>query len=615
MNIKQQDDTNTEHLDLYAEKEGGKHIDIILSAVKSEPLGVTLLQLAWTAGPLTYIALQGGYLLGYGKTAPFALFTYFAGYTLITGLFGVVLRILFKIHQNSQSDKTKSNYLTTIDLIFRLNKTLSDYRLSQLSAHDRKMESSSILLSNTHALPDAIALGVEELSEDKLLANLSKQLEIYRRSGLTSRVKETIENFSGFNDENVQTLLNTPSEASYFLKMRLEGRAPTLKEGIERSDGFLQRIAQAREHHNPSLMSLKDVEEFLILLYELINGRKIDFLTFAYTGKKKLRQSAKTLEKTRATFRATRGALYAEIDKLYTTLVNCNLIDDVKDYNFRIKCDQIFDALNALSATIVSSSGTKTSQAEIEVIQLFLTLIKRYTKLRHQYSLLLKLEEQRKYAVSQWQSISEKHGHRATKFRYGRGTKGLRITKKTISLNNEAKLECSEAIVDTLKAFSQNINDSQNLSPIKIKHFIINLVDETNVFFDIGNPIIHAGIESSKATNFGSLETDSSIESRALWTAAMVRETMSNINHAAEKLVKVLLYEYDETIDEEAISFLEKKFGANQNNLNQFVLEKEQAECRPLLEIQAVIPPKPIKWDTIIKNAKKKKLSHYIQVQ
>lgn len=607
MNTIQQDDVNLGHLDLYAEQEGGRHIDKILSAVESEPLGVTLLQLAWTAGPLTYIALQGGYYLGYGKTAPFALFTYFAGYTLITGLFGLVIRIIYQAHQNTQSDQSKSNYLTTIDTVFRLTQTISDYRLNQLNESDRKMEASIILLSNTHALPAAIALGVKELTENRLLAKLSQEVELFRRAGLASRAKEVIATHSEFNNENLQTLLNLPSDASYFLKMRLEGRAPSLKEGMERSDGFLRRIVQAREQQNPSLMHLKDVEEFLTLVYELLNGRKIEFLTFTYTGKKKLRQSAKALEKTRASFRTTRAAFYAEIDKLYTTMVNQDLINDVKNFDFRIKLAQIFDALNHLSSTVVALSGRTPSTTEAETIQLFTFLVKRYTYLSTQYKVLLALEKQRQYAVNQWRAHSEKYSDRATRFRYGRGKKGLRIAKKTITLNDEAKRRCSNTIVDTLKDFSQSINSNQNLSALKIKQFIIKLTDKTNAFFDISNPIIHYGIESSKATNFGSLDNDSSIESRALWAAAMVRETVNNIDHAAEKLAKVLLYEYDEVIDDKAIAFLASKFGANPNNLKKFVKERNLSDYRPLLDVQVEIPIKPPKWDIVIKNAKKNK--------
>ena len=55
----------------------------IRGAVGKEHLGKTLLQLAWTAGPVTYLALQGGYFIGYGKSAPVQVFIYFAGYTVV----------------------------------------------------------------------------------------------------------------------------------------------------------------------------------------------------------------------------------------------------------------------------------------------------------------------------------------------------------------------------------------------------------------------------------------------------------------------------------------------------------------------------------------------------
>lgn len=584
---------------LYEEQEGTRHVANILKAVENEPWGITLLQLAWTAGPLTYIALQGGYYLGYGKTAPWSLVTYFASYTLIAGVIGFAIKVFYQAYQNYKNDELKNNYLSTIDTLYYLIHKISDFRLSQLSESDRRFESAAILLGNTHALPASVELGVLELTSDKKLAELAKKIELFRQASLLSRVKDIINHSLELKRKKLQNILNIPHQAVNFLKMRLEGYAPTLQQGLERTDGFLQRIHLARQEKNLQMMSIIDAKEFLVLLYELLNDREISYLTFTYTGKKKLRQAARYLEKARSGFRGARAALITQLDQMYTILVNDNWIDDTTNRDLRERYEQVVSAMNQ-----VSQSLSQNKRVDNRFSSVFLKLIHLYNRLYRQYRTTISWEKQLGVAIENWQTISNKYNDRATRFRYGRGHKGLRISTQTIRLDDTAKLSCSNAIVENILSFWQDVVLTQKLSAVKIKKFIIELSYKTDVLFDIGNPVVQYGIESSMATNLRSIDGDSSVAARAFWTSSMVKETANNTAHAAEKLSKVLLYEYNEELDDKAIAFLVNRYQANEKNIRKFIKEKQESGYMPINQLEIKVTKSPLMWDKALKASK-----------
>src|SRR6056297_1653991 len=77
-------------------------------AARKESWGRTVVQLAWTAGPVTYLALQGGYMLGYGTHAPSNLFIYFAIYTVIAGVFAIAVRFIYQFTRGQEQEKSEA---------------------------------------------------------------------------------------------------------------------------------------------------------------------------------------------------------------------------------------------------------------------------------------------------------------------------------------------------------------------------------------------------------------------------------------------------------------------------------------------------------------------------
>ena len=235
----------------------------------------------------------------------------------------------------------------------------------------------------------------------------------------------------------------------------------------------------------------------------------------------------------------------------------------------------------------------------------FLNFINSYTKLIKQYNHTVYHQKLLNDAINNWQKLSSQFGEKKTRFRYGLGKKGLRINQKEILLDDEKKLNCTNAIVKLVKKYWADHVVPSSMDKNNIKELIIKLSCQLDQFINLTNPINQYGIESSNATNFGGLDLDSSIEARTLWSSSMVSETKHDLHLAAEKLAKVLLYEYDEMLDDNAMDFLEEKYGANRSNLNKLIDDKKNTACRPVHDIPVQLPPKPPSWDLIVKRIKK----------
>ena len=85
----------------------------------------------------------------------------------------------------------------------------------------------------------------------------------------------------------------------------------------------------------------------------------------------------------------------------------------------------------------------------------------------------------------------------------------------------------------------------------------------------------------------------------------MVAETKNDIHQAAQKLAKVLLYEYDETLDEKAITFLKEKYGVNPSSLLKMIDEKTHSNYRPVQDVPVQLDAKPQTWTHVLKKARK----------
>jgi len=101
----------------YLENLGESLAGRISSAIKKESWVITLLSLAWTAGPVSYLGLQAGYYIGYQEFAPTDLIIYFAIFTFVAGLIGVASRVINNIVKGPKIEELEDAFLHLVDLI------------------------------------------------------------------------------------------------------------------------------------------------------------------------------------------------------------------------------------------------------------------------------------------------------------------------------------------------------------------------------------------------------------------------------------------------------------------------------------------------------------------
>lgn len=553
---------------LYIEQAGEKHIQQILKSMENVPWGITLLQLAWTAGPVTFLALQGGYYIGYGKSAPLMLFFYFAGYTLIAGLIGIFVNITYKITQDNKKTQAEKNFLYVIDKMSDLIIDFCNFRVSLLNNEEKKYEAACVLLKNSHPPPGAIAIAFCDITNDEKLAETAEKIEIFRRFGLSSRIDDLRRPLENQRKELFEKLKQTHPELSYFFNLRLHGKAPSLKDGIPRPDGFLERIFLASETDNLTLMTIKDAEALLTLVLEFMNGREITILNFNFTGNKQLRQAANLIEKNRALYRLSQIMMNYRTQALKSLLIKHKLIHEDNDSDLKSFYTKATECIDQLSQQIIQNNyHDSADKKQLNNYKLFLDILLHYSFAYDAYINFLNQQKQYVKAISDWDKIANSFSKDTTNFQYNTNCKGLKIEEKIIVLNNEGKLACAKKIKSILHKYNESYSNSSIYSETQIKQIAILIALSVNPYLLLSNPVNQYGIESSNAANLGSLEQGISVQAKAGWTAAMVGEVEKNLAKAIEKLVKVLIQQYGKKLDSDAIDFLHRTYGVNINNL------------------------------------------------
>jgi hypothetical protein len=298
----------------------------IRGAAKKERWGRSFLQIAWTAGPVTYLGLQSGYYIAYGSAAPPASFMYFAGYTLVAGVFALVARFIY----NATRGDAKSAEIAALEYVFdALPQRIIEIRnlqLSMLDPYGRRVLGAKYLLENPMAGPDAMATAVWDVLGDQELFEGVRRLEIYRSNGLHSRARETSEALRPLLVPHEETLRSVSDSVATMLLSRFNEDQHDPRVGRVRTRGFLSRCYNAADRDDINLMTLADAEEIGILIFEIINGRSFPWYRTEYRGHHRYTDAARALQKAQSEYRAAlyrrNDAIRVLAERLYTPYRN-----------------------------------------------------------------------------------------------------------------------------------------------------------------------------------------------------------------------------------------------------------------------------------------------------
>ena len=573
------------HPTVSLERVGQEWLDRITGAARAEPWQVTLLKLAWTAGPATFLAASIGYYLGFGKVAPVENLQFFFFYTIASGVIGLAAGIFARATYGERRKSAERDLLEVVDLLPDLIAAVRDLHLETLEPEVRRLEAVGLLLQRVDLDPEALRLAVEELGAGRELAETAAKIEVYRLAGLRSRVVELVEEAREPAQPVVATVAEWAPQVAALLADRLAGRAPSFSEGVARDNNFIERTLTATEQEDERLMTLLDAEELLLLGCELINGRRIPMLEFTYRGRWELAQATHQLERRRNLYRIANATVRSRLKALVALLGERD----------EVEVDGTTRGLDAAALLQRAQHGIVELNTTVRRLGLRLPfsggdermrLRRALTTLRDAIALYGEMRKAAKRAgrrhavflqgIDKWGRTLERHDALEVVAPSRRG-RGLQVVERHIELSDEDRLDLARALMAVFREFGVvnrgdrlEVRQGGRSGPLSIelaKSLAMETASALQPFVDLSRPEIQRAVDASNASNLLGLEVALSARTKAAWGAAAAAEVEDDMGVAAERLAATLVNSYRVTLSEEAVEFLHQRYGARLERL------------------------------------------------
>ncbi|MCM5703269.1 hypothetical protein [Larsenimonas salina] len=600
------------------EREGRDEIRRITQAVEKVPWSISLMQILWTAGPVTLIGAWGGYLMGYGKAPTMENYVFFISYTVITGVAGVLANLVHHLTRGRQYERTEAKISRVIDTLPDLILTTRNLIVESLEGDARRREAAAMLLRKQDLSPEGVELAVQELLNDADSARIIARIDIYRRVGLYARIRDLNSLYSDTLEPQFTDLADVAPEAIGLLRDRFYGIAPNLHHGVPRDDNFLERILAASEQDNDLLMTLQDVEELLILAFELISGREITMLTFEYRGQWHLARALDQLEDARARYRIAQATGLSRVKALtvYLAEQSDTLVEDAASgLRAEVLLARSREAMDALADQIVRDAAElerafdsqlrarlrQQSDILTNALKLFKSVQEAYENAGRSHAQLLRLS-------TRWEEMhsSEKQ---TQKLRTGRGRRGLRVREKRIALDDAAKADVCRALSKLMQGVNIRHWGHPRHTPLShetllnhgsdtLKRFAIDVALTLEPHIHLSRPEVQRAINATNAAYFGQLEPNMSAPAKAAIGAAMVKSIEPDLSRSAESLALALVRHYGVPLDDSAAEFLVTHYKAREATLS-MIAGYHSADYSPvslLTHRPPVTGKRPQKW-------------------
>lgn len=559
-------------------------------ALRRESWGRHILQLAWTAGPVTYLALQGGYLLGYGETAPPALFIYFGVYTIIAGVVAIFVRIIYQITKGREVERGTRVLRDCLDQIPRILLAARDQALASYSDEDARVVAAKHLLSNPDASELAVAAAIRDLGGSRDLAYAFQRIEVFRRNGMPNRIAAEQAEVEAEVHRLCNDLETRSPDSAGLVRDRFRGLAPSKRRGRPRTEGFIERTLAAESEDNERLMSLADVEEILTLTIELLVGRSLTLIAFEFTGDRVVAEAWASLERARREFR---GRIRSRNSRLRVVAERLSeRMDGVVPSMVRIRDlpelrNDIVSALDAWIRSLERPRLRKPGRNEIEAVRRMATayrfleqasdhLHRAHRKLVASFDRYREIVDQRVSREAQPVTLAMD------------GEDGVRITESEIGMDQRARLALARSVRLSLENAGVWKSESVELGQDAIRGLAVEILAAIEEHIPLYRPEVQQAIELSRAPTIESLEPGLSADVRAGWAAALVDEVETNQGEYALRRVEQLIRFHGLKMGDRTRIYIADRLGVDPQRLQALTRELEESPTpwmRPPMQI------------------------------
>lgn len=592
------------------EREGRNEIRRITAAVEKVPWTISLLRILWTAGPVTLLGAWGGYLLGYGKAPTLDNYIFFISFTVITGAFGIIANLTHHLTGGRRVERTSKRIERVIKTLPELLLATRNLIVESLGGDNRRREAAAMLLRKQDLSPAGVELAALELLDDADSARLIGQIDVYRRVGLHARINDLVEVYRDTVEPHFTELFDLAPQAIALLRERFEGHAPDPRYGVPRDENFIERVMASIESDNDLLMTLQDVEEMVILAFELISGREIPVLSFEYRGRWKLARAFDSLEEARARHRIAQATGLSRLKALNAYLSEqaaTPMTGSATGQRAEALLTHSVSALDELSRQIqtqvqaIRTERTADRQMLRERAEVLTNAIKLYKSVSSAYEEVGRSHANRLRMAERWEALNADLSDSATRLRLGPGRRGLRIRESHIALDDEAKAQVckhlgrhlEKANVGTLR---ERLRQAERATQLSVgvetaKRVAIEIFVALEPHVHLSRPAVQRAINSSNAADFGQIEPNLSVAAKAAMGSSMVREIEVDLSRTAESLALALVRQYHVALEPAAIEFLKRQYGARDATLTMLTNVNLERSDTPNVSYLSLAPP------------------------
>ena len=617
-------DDRTDRTDrITLDRESKEHTRRFKRSLNKVRLSHTLMQLFWTAGPVTGLGLIGGYYIGFGRFPSLELLIYFVSFTVLSGLIGLVARLVFINTRGHLEEQGERDVLEVTDKLGDLILATRDMNVQAWEGDARRREAALQLLRRVDLTSYGVSVAFTDLTGNREIGEIMAQIYTYRRIGLQSRVRELYAEYREQIHRAVRDLEEqTPDAARELRQWFTGGSIGTSRRGVPREPFFLQRIMSSIENNNPHLMTFRDVEEIIILAFELISGREIPTLVFEYSGRWKFARALDELEERRSQYRVYQARGGNRIRALAAYLVETGYVTR-EELPGGLSLYQLVDVVTAIIDRLADDIARATADPDVppaelkRLVRIMRTSMELYNMAYKAYRETGRRHARLLDAARKWETmVSQAYGDPGA-LKIGGGKRGIRILENTISLDDDARLEVCRHLAWYFEKLdvhqtgftfrppddhSFDLGDMDGLqsreasASMAARYLAIEVALALEPHIKLYKPEIQRNINATKAIYLGELSPEMNAMQKAELGRRMAGEADNRLDVAAEQIADTLVRVYDVTLTHEAREFLHYTYGARMEVLE--LLEKRNKhtdsmvshlnERPPLVE-----PPKP----------------------
>lgn len=583
---------------------GEKFTSKIVELSYKQPWYWNILNLAWSAGPVTFVALLVGSYLGYGRYPQLETFYYFAGYTLAAGLVAYIIGAIRKRVIQPKIEASNRQLTDIISQLFLLYFSTKNTYLKEYPEEERRIVASWWPLTSAASDMDTLQEAVRDITGDEKLARAIKRIEIYRRNGLPLLVEQECRQHQQAITRHVEKLRPRYPIIASCLYGRFQGQAPTLHEGQPRNSGFLERLLSAANNDSPDLLTLEDTLAALTLTLELLLGRVIIILHPRFAGHKKLEEAKRQLDAALSDFRLLRRKRNSRLRVLIRHLRKGEGEENLASIALGSQglLELLQETVKAAPASTLKDPAPQKRFQQIRDIN---------ERMKRQYEKLQACETQYQKI---WQRTDEKQKTIIVDSKTGAGA-GLHVTIKEhkIALDNKQKVLVAEQLDELLRdtVFQDTkpqgyIHREQRMIPLTTedyKQFAIDCVNLLDECLDISEPEEQLAIETSHQADFGCIEPGLADQTKVGWGRLVVEEIQETQMETAHRLAQELIDYFNLPLAETSIQYLIEHYGASEEYLRKLTQRKSREETSVSGSLKKELLNMP-NWQALITTAK-----------